>query len=75
MALSDSLPQINLGVQGRTQGGPHNDDERHLIWHITLLGSTPHQREESTQIQRASAPPHSGIRIRTHDLTTPTTSS
>ncbi|GFW97954.1 hypothetical protein TNCV_2599931 [Trichonephila clavipes] len=23
MALSDSLPQINLGVQGGTQGGPH----------------------------------------------------
>ncbi|GFY28790.1 hypothetical protein TNCV_3441571 [Trichonephila clavipes] len=23
MALSDSLPQINLGVQGGTQGGSH----------------------------------------------------
>ncbi|GFW36483.1 hypothetical protein TNCV_1344441 [Trichonephila clavipes] len=23
MAVSDSLPQINLGVQGGTQGGPH----------------------------------------------------
>ncbi|GFX90961.1 hypothetical protein TNCV_3167921 [Trichonephila clavipes] len=31
MALSDSLPQINLGVQGGTQGVPHNSKfEKHL---------------------------------------------
>ncbi|GFT62684.1 uncharacterized protein TNCV_3096191 [Trichonephila clavipes] len=28
MALSDSLPQINLGVQGETQGGPHSGAQR-----------------------------------------------
>ncbi|GFS84900.1 uncharacterized protein TNCV_528471 [Trichonephila clavipes] len=28
MALSDSLPQINLGVQGETQGGLHSGDQR-----------------------------------------------
>ncbi|GFX51539.1 uncharacterized protein TNCV_5012431 [Trichonephila clavipes] len=28
MALSDSLPQINLGVQGETQGGLHRGAQR-----------------------------------------------
>ncbi|GFX85326.1 uncharacterized protein TNCV_732191 [Trichonephila clavipes] len=28
MALGDSLPQINLGVQGETQGGLHSDAQR-----------------------------------------------
>ncbi|GFV66410.1 retrovirus-related Pol polyprotein from transposon 297 [Trichonephila clavipes] len=28
MALSESLPQINLGVQGETQGGLHSDAQR-----------------------------------------------
>ncbi|GFU98346.1 uncharacterized protein TNCV_384921 [Trichonephila clavipes] len=28
MALSDSLPQINLGVQGGTQGGSHSGAQR-----------------------------------------------
>ncbi|GFX71953.1 uncharacterized protein TNCV_1443751 [Trichonephila clavipes] len=28
MALSDSLPQFNLGVQGGTQGGSHSDAQR-----------------------------------------------
>ncbi|GFX33471.1 hypothetical protein TNCV_1006321 [Trichonephila clavipes] len=27
MALGGSLPQINLGVQGLTQGGHHNPDK------------------------------------------------
>ncbi|GFW48685.1 transposon Tf2-8 polyprotein [Trichonephila clavipes] len=31
MALSGSLPQINLGVQGETQGGHHKDAADHFV--------------------------------------------
>ncbi|GFX55097.1 uncharacterized protein TNCV_2306171 [Trichonephila clavipes] len=37
MALSGSLPQINLGVQGETQGGPHNVTLRD--WEYPIMDS------------------------------------
>ncbi|GFX65109.1 hypothetical protein TNCV_452471 [Trichonephila clavipes] len=37
MAFGGSLPQINLGVQGVTQGGHHRGTE--LIWSTTLYKS------------------------------------
>ncbi|GFX67080.1 uncharacterized protein TNCV_589961 [Trichonephila clavipes] len=34
MALSDSLPQINLGVPSGTQGGPHSSAQREILINI-----------------------------------------
>ncbi|GFX42055.1 hypothetical protein TNCV_2134701 [Trichonephila clavipes] len=48
MARSDSLPQINLGVQGGTQGGSPQGDN--TIW----IGSTPISRENIRRWSGAS---------------------
>ncbi|GFU42636.1 uncharacterized protein TNCV_1545101 [Trichonephila clavipes] len=46
MALSGSLPQINLGVQGETQGGLHKflPDDRHTASLVGLCGGWRHAR-------------------------------